>query len=304
MNHDYLERMNQVVQYIKDHSDRKLTLDELAEYANFSKYHFSRIFTSMVGKTPIAYVNEIRLLKAIQYLTSTTTSVTDIAQLCGFDSITTFNSAFKRYYNKTPSEIRADYKHRNFSQDSSNIPAEITAPLSYYRSNESSFLRRIWNMNISVKELPEYEVAYARHVGSYLDTHYAWAQIGSWASEHSLSPADQYFIGISLDDPGAVDEFACRYDACVTLPAHFKKQERVGISFKRLPGGLNALFQFYDTPDKLGITYQSIFAQWLPNSEYEPDERPCLEFCMNDPATDPEGKCKVDLYVPIKKRAD
>lgn len=102
MNHDYLERMNQVIQYIKDHSDRKLTLDELTEYANFSKYHFSRIFTSMVGKTPIAYVNEVRLLKSIHYLTSTTTIVTDTAQLCGFESITTFNSAFKRYYNKTP----------------------------------------------------------------------------------------------------------------------------------------------------------------------------------------------------------
>lgn len=41
---------------------------------------------------------------------------------------------------------------------------------------------------------------------------------------------------------------------------HFSKQEQDGISYKRLPGGLNALFQFYDTPDKLGIIYQSIFA--------------------------------------------
>ncbi|WP_227011522.1 GyrI-like domain-containing protein [Paenibacillus lutimineralis] len=57
------------------------------------------------------------------------------------------------------------------------------------------------------------------------------------------------------------------------------------------------MFQFYDIPDKLGITYQSIFAQWLPNSEYDPGERPCLEFCMNDPSTDPDGKCKVDLYI-------
>ncbi|WP_233281156.1 GyrI-like domain-containing protein [Paenibacillus algicola] len=40
----------------------------------------------------------------------------------------------------------------------------------------------------------------------------------------------------------------------------------------------------------------------LLNSEYDADDRPCLEFCINDPAKDKEGKCKVDLYIPIKKR--
>ncbi|WP_310735627.1 GyrI-like domain-containing protein [Cohnella herbarum] len=59
---------------------------------------------------------------------------------------------------------------------------------------------------------------------------------------------------------------------------------------------------FYDTIDKLGIVYQSIFGQWLPNSEFDPDDRDCLEFCMNNPFEDPEGKAKVDLYIPIKAR--
>lgn len=69
-----------------------------------------------------------------------------------------------------------------------------------------------------------------------------------------------------------------------------------------LPGGLYGLYQFYDTIDKLGIAYQSIFAQWLPKSEYDPDERDYLEFCMNNPFEDPDGKAKVDLYIPLKTR--
>ncbi|MGN7427571.1 AraC family transcriptional regulator [Cytobacillus praedii] len=157
-------------------------------------------------------------------------------------------------------------------------------------------------MNISIKELPEYEVAYIRHIGSYLDTHHTWSKLGKWAEQNKLFSTDQYFIGISLDDPTMTDEFACRYDACVTIPIDFNKNDQSEVLFKQLPGGLYALYPFYDTIDKFAITYQSLYGQWLPNSEYDADDRPCLEFCMNNPMNDPEGRCKVDLYIPIKKR--
>lgn len=79
-------------------------------------------------------------------------------------------------------------------------------------------------------------------------------------------------------------------------------QAAEGIQFITLAGGLYGLYSFYDTIDKLGFAYQSIFSKWLPYSEYDPDERECLEFCMNNPIEDPEGKAKVDLYIPIRAR--
>lgn len=135
-------------------------------------------------------------------------------------------------------------------------------------------------MNLSVKKLPEIEVAYMRHVGSYLDTKQVWTKLGVWTDKHQLYPTEQYFIGISLDDPNMVDEFACRYDACVTIPNGFQKEEDSEIRYKKLAGGLYVLYQFYDTIDKLAITYQSIYSGWFPMSEYEADDRPCLEFCI------------------------
>lgn len=304
MNHDYVERVNTVIQYIKDHSSERLTLDELAERANFSKYHFSRIFSSLVGVSPIAFVNQVRLDNSITYLIETHRSILDISQLCGFESVITFNAAFKKRFDKTPSEVRAgSSKNSNISFVVSKKQEELSHPLSYYDDrNTSNFLRRIWDMNVSIQEIPEYEVAFVRHVGSYLDTQLAWYELGNWAFQNDLSPLQQYFIGISLDDPSAVDEDNCRYDACITLPQGFHKQDHGDIQFKRLAGGLNAVYSFYDTIDKLAITYQTLFAQWLPNSDYDADDRPCLEFCMNDPAKDAEGKCKVDLYIPIKRR--
>lgn len=57
MNNDNKDRMDRVIKYIEENSNQKLNLDILAAVSNLSKYHFSRIFTSLVGVTPVAYVN-------------------------------------------------------------------------------------------------------------------------------------------------------------------------------------------------------------------------------------------------------
>lgn len=168
--------------------------------------------------------------------------------------------------------------------------------------NGNEFLRRIWNMNVTLKELPDLEAACVRHTGSYLETGRAWEKLGSWAARNGLTPENQQFIGISLDDPSLVDEFACRYDACVTLPPDFEREGHTDVFFKTLEGGLYGRYAFYDTVDKLALAYASLYGNWLPGSGYEADDRCGLEFCMNDPARDPEGKAKVELYIPVRPK--
>ncbi|UZJ81162.1 AraC family transcriptional regulator [Fictibacillus sp. KU28468] len=157
-------------------------------------------------------------------------------------------------------------------------------------------------MTVAVKELPEHEVAYVRRVGSYFEPPEHWGKLFQWAFGNELFPPQQQFIGISLDNPELVEDQECRHDACVTIPKDFQKEEHPDDSFKRLDGGSYAVYSFYDTPGKLNQAYQFMFAEWLPASEYEPDfSRHNLEFNLNNPAEDPEGRCKVELFVPIKK---
>jgi AraC family transcriptional regulator len=304
MINDYKDRMDRVVNYIEENSNQILNLDILAGVSGFSKYHFIRIFTSIVGMTPIAFVNRERLQKSVYLLAETNKTILEISNQCGFESVSTFNALFKKHFSKTPSEIRNRVrKNSNFSLHFSNKQEEISPFEDYNKNGKNHLLRRAWENMISIKELPEYEVAYVRHVGSYLDTRDTWEKLGRWATEQGITPKDHYFIGISLDDGNLVEEFACRYDACVTLPSGFEKHEQKAyVEFKTLSGGMYALYPYYDTIDKFVLAYQSVFGLWLPNSEYDADDRPCLEFCMNDPFTDKEGKCKVDLYIPIKKR--
>ncbi|WP_053362402.1 GyrI-like domain-containing protein [Bacillus sp. FJAT-27251] len=158
-------------------------------------------------------------------------------------------------------------------------------------------------MDIVIKELPEYEVAFIRRIGSYFEPQEHWEDLINWAINNGLYPPAQSFIGISLDNPDLVEGNNCRHDACVTIPKGFEKEKHNEMQFKKLDGGQYALYQFYDVPEKLNLAYQFIFGQWLPNSHHEVDNnRYNLEFNMNNPAEDPEGKCKVDLFVPIKSR--
>ncbi|MFB9324812.1 GyrI-like domain-containing protein [Paenibacillus aurantiacus] len=306
MNDGYGNRLQKVLTYIEANLQSAISLDELADVSHFSKYHFVRLFSALQGQAPMAYVTERRLLRALEYLSTTDRTMLDIASLCGFGSLTRFNAAFKKRYEATPSQMRQKLKQpSNIQPAASNIREESPPAAGYdgHSNNHHSFLRRVWGMNIEVVELPSYSVAYVTHVGSYLDTYKAWGTLGVWAERHRIFPPEQQFMGISLDDPSVTDEYACRYLACVTVPDAIRLAGcgDPQVAFQTLPGGLYARYKFYDTIDKFAFAYQSVYGGWLPNSEYEPDDRHALEFCMNNPATDPEGKTKVDLYVPIRR---
>ncbi len=115
MNHDYKDRINKVMKYIEENSHQKLNLDKLASVSNFSKYHFTRVFTSLVGVTPVAFLNGKRLQKSVYLLVETDKTILEISNQCGFESVSTFNALFKKHYTKSPSEVRKSVrKNSNF----------------------------------------------------------------------------------------------------------------------------------------------------------------------------------------------
>lgn len=160
-------------------------------------------------------------------------------------------------------------------------------------------------MDIKIKQLPENEVAFIRCTGSYFEPQEHWGRLVNWAMNNGLFPPQQFFIGISLDNPDVVESRNCRHDACITLPEGFQTDKHKEIEFKTLDGGLYAMYSFYDVPERLNAAYQYVFRKWLPQSIYQADyDRHNLEFNLNNPAEDPEGKCKVNLYVPIKQGSE
>jgi len=94
--------MKSVLTYLDDYYSEKVTLESLAKQAKLSKYHFIRSFKAYTGVTPIKYLNQIRITKAIEILKSGNTDMTHTAMQVGFDSISYFIKVFKETCGTTP----------------------------------------------------------------------------------------------------------------------------------------------------------------------------------------------------------
>jgi AraC-like DNA-binding protein len=84
-----------------------LDLNNISDQANFSKYHFIRLFKSVYGKTPNNYLIKVRMDNA-KTLLAKGHSVLEASMLVGFDSPTSFAGAFKKNIGLAPSEYRRE----------------------------------------------------------------------------------------------------------------------------------------------------------------------------------------------------
>jgi AraC-like DNA-binding protein len=100
----YIARMNAVFEYINKHVSEELRPEDAAGIAHLSKYHFERIFKKYTNSSFHQYLKYLRIRKAEDFLLNPELTITEAAQEAGFESIATFNRAFKEIKNCTPSE--------------------------------------------------------------------------------------------------------------------------------------------------------------------------------------------------------
>ncbi|MHA6480791.1 AraC family transcriptional regulator [Paenibacillus sp. strain BS8-2] len=87
----------------------EITLGQLAEISHFQSSYLVKKFKEYSGFTPIRYLNELRMRAAINYLTTTSMKVNQIAEECGYPNIHHFSSAFKKHTGKNPSDWRTQF---------------------------------------------------------------------------------------------------------------------------------------------------------------------------------------------------
>lgn len=117
---EYVQKFNQVLEYIDDHYMEDISLESVADKVGFSKYHFSRLFKQYTNFTFCDYLCYRRIKAAEEFLSSPDFSITEVALQSGFPSISTFNRLFKQQKNCTPSEYRSKnrtYKKNKADQD-------------------------------------------------------------------------------------------------------------------------------------------------------------------------------------------
>jgi AraC family transcriptional regulator len=298
----YTTRIHHVITYITEHLAEELSLEVLARQAHFSPYHFHRIFTALVGETPNAFVNRLRVERAAWLLLRKRAySVTEIALDCGFSSSAAFARAFKQAFGMSATAWRRS-KDRKIRQRDRKEWKDKTAP-ERYRSltlqQEPDPQAETHQLNVTVTRMPRFHVAYVANLQGYHVEKImaAWKQLHQWASARDLITPETVGFGVSLDDPDITPVDKCRYYVCITVPDTISGDEFVGIM--DIPGGKYAVYRFEGTQPELHVAYRRLYSEWLPDSGYQPANSPCYEICRR-PSNDPLTEAMImEIYIPI-----
>ena len=96
-------------EFIEQNFSEKLSLADIAESVNLHPNYMHRLFKNKIGIAPISYLNEFRIKSAADLLVTTTLTVNEISELCGFDSPSYFITVFKKKVGATPFKYRIQY---------------------------------------------------------------------------------------------------------------------------------------------------------------------------------------------------
>ena len=100
-------RLQIMMQYIHEHYQENLRLEDIAAAVHIGRSLALNIFRQGIHQSPISYLIEFRLKQAAKLLTSTEESIARIAEETGFDSSTYFCRKFRELYGMTPGNYRS-----------------------------------------------------------------------------------------------------------------------------------------------------------------------------------------------------
>ena len=99
--------IRRLLTYVEEHYAEKLTLENLADFAQYNRTYVSTLFKQVVGVNFHEYLSRVRFQHALNDLALTKDGLTDIALRNGFADLKTFNARFRATLHRTPTEYRA-----------------------------------------------------------------------------------------------------------------------------------------------------------------------------------------------------
>lgn len=278
----YLEAINRAIEFIESHTSKNIKLEDIAAYSFLSKFHFHRVFKSIIGNTAKEYLIRLRLEKAALQLKNTEKAINEIAYDCGYNSPEIFNRAFKAFFSTTPMRFR------------NNSKKETTIKKNLY--NNISFDA----LNITKPEIIEKEsmnLAYIRHFGSYETIDSSFEQLLSWATTNLLLKTPHSTIGIVHDNPEITEEANLRFDACIIISKEIQPQGAIG--YKKIKGGKFAVFKYKGPFESFHTVYDYIYNCCLFEFQWELRDEPALETYISKPPFYGAKELITNFYLPI-----
>lgn len=288
----YGKRINDVISYVLKSLEEELPLAKLASIANYSPFHFQKLFTEFTGESPKQFIIRMRLENSARCLiVDRHKSIGEIALDCGFENPANFSRAFKSYFGISAKELRTLSPNELLSFRKT-VGSRKSPELGTFFNGE--YDARYWKsiMNVSVVHLNSIR---ALTVDAPMSDTYkiqdAYKRIIQLADLHNLLNSDSRFIGI-------INPLNGLYQACVALQSHQKSPENTGIS--EIQNGKYATYKMEGNTLQTIHSFHAFYELWLAKSSYRIKHHYNLEILSQNPLSKPYHEIEREIYIPIE----
>lgn len=282
--------MRRVLEHIERDLDADLSVERLSAVAAFSKFHFHRQFSELLGLSVGRYVQLLRLKRASYQLAFRPEGrIIEVALASGYDSHEAFSRAFKKVFGQTPSEFREGPSWEPWYA----IYRPVTELRITHMTNENN------STTIEIVDFAPVRVAVLEHRGDPRRLGETLRTFIEWRKQHGLRPDKSRTFNVLYDDPFQTPPERFRLDLCAAIERDVP-DNALGVYEQTIPGGRCARLRHVGSEDTLGESLRYLYGTWLPESGEEPGERPLyLERVRFFPDV-PESEAVVDLYLPLR----
>ncbi|MDM8102842.1 MULTISPECIES: AraC family transcriptional regulator [Bacillaceae] len=281
----WVESLQAAIDYMEDHLLDDLPIENIAQQANFSVFHFQRTFAILTDISVGEYLRRRRLTLAAYELTRSNTKIIDIAYEYGYDTPEAFSKAFRRQHGVTPSEAR-----------------KYTGKLkSYNRLVVQVSLKGAEPMQVKIVEREGFQIVGFKQEFSLVNEENLvgipkmWDKINGEGTDERLFKLNngpvEGVVGVCVEiDSGSIDYW---------IGTAHEGSAPNGLSTLEIPESKWAVFEVHGPmPDAMQKAWKQIFSEWFPSSGYKHAGAPELEVYSDENPSSPD--LYSEIWIPVK----
>lgn len=283
---DYLRKIDLVINYIENNIKEEMSIEELAQMANLSKFYFHRIFSSTAKISLMEYIKMRRISNAAQELVNSNKSIIEIAFDYQFNSHEAFSRAFKNIYGISPREYR-----------NNKLITNIYEKLDVIKLRDKDVIllepKIIFNDEFKIIGLSCTTTSTENNEKAIIPA--LWDKFIPRIGEIKNFVSSTRTLGLCEIIENSDDSFT--YVCCKEVKNFDFIPE--GMIAKVVPSSRYAVFTHKGNVENLGETYDYIYGSWLPKSGYEINGVK-HDFELYDERFDNSPSSEMEIYIPIK----
>lgn len=283
---DWLNAMNNAVEYMEANITEKLDIEKVAKIALSSTFHFQRMYHMITGVTIAEYIRRRRLTLAAQDIISGE-KIINVAYKYGYETPEAFTKAFRKMHGMSPSAAREPGANlRAYPKLSFHISIKGDKDMNYKIFDKESFTVVGKQRRITMADEKNFSQVPKFWDDCIKDGSYEW--ISSKADKLGV-------LGVSKDFDKYKDEFNYMI-AVEEIEDNIPK----GYVSATIPAATWAAFESVGpVTEALHDLVRRIYTEWLPSTGYQHDCAPDIEVYPVGDMTSKDYRC--EIWIPIKR---